>query len=146
MTAAPVRMRRQTSSTGSSSGGGGSGGGASPPSFDPNSVNKPQTNLLDPSQSKLGSSGGGGSGFNPDTFNTMNFNFFNPRAQSGGGGGGGGGSAPQFDGTKVNQLQTNMLDPSQSKLGASGGGAGGFNPDQFNSVPFNFFNPQNQLG
>jgi hypothetical protein len=137
--------------------------------------------MLDPSKSQLGSGGGGSSMFNPDQFNTMKFNFFNPQSQSGGGGGGGssgaggggsggagssgsggagssgsggaGGSGsgggsqlPKFDANKVNQLQSNMLDPSSSKLGTSGGAGGGFDPDQFNSKQFNFFNPQNQLG
>ena len=121
--------------------------------------------MLDPSNSQLGSGGGGSSMFNPDQFNTMKFNFFNPQSQSGGGGGGGssgaggGGSGgagssgsgggsqlPKFDANKVNQLQSNMLDPSSSKLGTSGGAGGGFDPDQFNSKQFNFFNPQNQLG
>lgn len=106
--------------------------------------------MLDPSSSKLGTSGGGGSMFNPDQFNTMKFNFFNPKAQTSGGGGSSGGNSggqpPKFDANKVNQLQTNMLDPSSSKLGTSGGGGAGFDPDQFNSMSFNFFNPQNQLG
>ena len=55
---------------------------------------------------------------------------------SGGGSSSGGGSAPTFDANKVNQVQTNFLDPSQSKLGQSGGGGGGsgstgnFDPDK----------------
>lgn len=107
--------------------------------------------MLDPSKSQLGSGGGGGAMFNPDQFNTMKFNFFNPKAQTSGGGGSSGSSSggsqpPKFDANKVNQLQANMLDPSSSKLGQSGGSAGGFDPDQFNSKTFNFFNPQNQLG
>ena len=144
-------------------------------------MNQVQSSMLDPSKSQLGSGGGGSSMFNPDQFNTMKFNFFNPQSQSGGGGGGGssgaggggsggagssgsggagssgsggaGGSGsgggsqlPKFDANKVNQLQSNMLDPSSSKLGTSGGAGGGFDPDQFNSKQFNFFNPQNQLG
>ncbi|KAH3857261.1 hypothetical protein DPMN_099867 [Dreissena polymorpha] len=99
---------------------------------------------------KLGASNGAAGGFDPDQFNTQNFNFFNPQSQSGGGGGGGSssssGSAPKFDANKVNQLQTNFLDPSTSKLGQSGGAAGGFDPDQYNSQTFNFFNPQAQVG
>ena len=130
-------------------------------------MNQVQSSMLDPSKSQLGSGGGGGSMFNPDQFNTMKFNFFNPQSQSGGGGGGGNGGGgsggsgggggggsggsggsqlPKFDANKVNQLQSNMLDPSSSKLGTSGGAGGGFDPDQFNSKQFNFFNPQNQLG
>lgn len=78
----------------------------------------------------------------------MTFNFFNPQGQSGGSGGssGGSGSPPKFDANKVNQLQTNFLDPSKSQLGQSGGAAGGFDPDQYNSMTFSFFNPQSQTG
>lgn len=73
-----MRRRRQSQT-------GGSGGQA--PSFDPNSVNQLQANMLDPTSQKLGASNGGGSvggaSFDPDKFNTMQFNFFNPQAQSG---------------------------------------------------------------
>ena len=109
--------------------------------------------MLDPSSSKLGASNGAAGGFDPDQFNTMQFNFFNPNQMSGGGGGGSGGSSsgssgssPKFDPNSVNKIQSNMLDPSTSKLGASGGAAGGFDPDQFNTMSFNFFNPQAQVG
>ncbi|XP_053389211.1 uncharacterized transmembrane protein DDB_G0289901-like, partial [Mercenaria mercenaria] len=144
-----LRIKRQSQT-------GDSGGQA--PSFDPNSVNQLTANMLDPTKQQLGANNGAGSvngaSFDPDQFNTMQFNFFNPQAQSGGGGGSGGnssggGSAPTFDANNVNQVQTNFLDPSQSKLGQSGGGGGGgstgsFDPDKYNSMSFNFFNPQAQ--
>ena len=54
------------------------------PSFDPNKVNNIQASFLDPSKLQLGQSGGGGGGFNPDTFNSQSFSFFNPSAMTSG--------------------------------------------------------------
>ena len=65
-----------SSGGGSSGGGGGSGGGSSSaPKFDPNKVNKIDANMLDPSKSKLGPSGGAAGGFDPDQFNSQSFSF-----------------------------------------------------------------------
>ena len=64
--------------------------------------------------------------------------------------GGSGGQAPSFDPNSVNQLTSNMLDPTKQQLGASNGAGSvngaSFDPDQFNTMTFNFFNPQAQSG
>ncbi|KAL3874088.1 hypothetical protein ACJMK2_037151 [Sinanodonta woodiana] len=54
--------------------------------------------------------------------------------------------APNYNGNNVNQIQASLTDPSSSKLGQSGGASSGFDPDKFNSLSFNLFNPQNQIG
>ncbi|KAK3604399.1 hypothetical protein CHS0354_015533 [Potamilus streckersoni] len=54
--------------------------------------------------------------------------------------------APNYNGNNVNQIQASLTDPSSSKLGQSGGASSGFDPDKFNSLSFNLFNPQNQMG
>ena len=52
--------------------------------YDANTLNKLQTSMTDPTSSQLGTSNGGSSGFDPDQYNTMKFNLFNPGSQSSG--------------------------------------------------------------
>merc|ERR1711860_343652 len=53
---------------------------------------------------------------------------------------------PKYDPNAVNKLTSSFLDPSSSKLGAGGASGGAYNPDQWNTLNFNLFDPKNQLG
>jgi len=59
---------------------------------------------------------------------------------------GGGSGMPNYNANTVNKLISSMTDPSQSQLGPGGATGGMYNPDTWNTISFNLFNPQNQLG
>ncbi|OWF35745.1 hypothetical protein KP79_PYT10582 [Mizuhopecten yessoensis] len=123
-----------------------SGGSATFPKYDPNAVNQLTSSFIDPSKSKLGAGGATGGMYNPDQWNTISFNMFNPQFQLGRRRLTRQTTIPKYDPNAVNQLTSSFLDPSKSKLGAGGATGGMYNPDQWNTISFNMFNPQSQLG
>ncbi|XP_060082940.1 uncharacterized protein LOC132562224 [Ylistrum balloti] len=123
-----------------------SGGSSSIPNYDPNAVNQLTSSFLDPSKSKLGAGGATGGMYNPDQWNTISFNMFNPQSQLGRRRLTRQATIPNYDPNAVNQLTSSFLDPSTSKLGAGGATGGMYNPDQWNTISFNMFDPQSQLG
>lgn len=148
-----------SSSGGSSSGGSSSGGasqtGTSSQTSGASQMTQPNM-FINPSAFMMGGgspSSSGGSGGSPSSSGgsggTPSSSGGSGSSSSGGSSGSGGSSSvsiPQFDPNKLNQIQAGFLDPTKSKLGQGGGGGGGFNPDQINSMSFNFFNPNAMMG